>query len=77
MKKFIRDIMEDLKHSGTKDFVPEPPAAPTDGKTTDLTPPPAETTPQDLDNQVLSEDNAELVKQLDYQAHKSEVLQTS
>jgi len=33
--------------------------------------------PQDLSNQVRSKDPAELVKQLDYQAHESEVEQTS
>jgi hypothetical protein len=77
MKKFIQDILDDLKNGGAKDHPPEIPAAPTDGKTTYLDPPPAEPIPEDLDNQILSDDNAEKVRQLDYQAQKSEELQSS
>jgi hypothetical protein len=69
MKKHIREMIDDLKHSkANKDFVP--PVA-------DLTPPPAPVVPDDLSNQVLSKNAEEKVKQLDYQAFENERLQTN
>lgn len=53
MKKYIRDLLNDLK--------PKPPQPPV---------------PEDLDNQKLSDDPAQRVRQLDYQAQKSEERQT-
>jgi len=44
---------------------------------TDLTPPPEPVVPGDLSNQVLSKNDEEKVKQLDYQAFESERLQTN
>ncbi|HTB15081.1 MAG TPA: hypothetical protein VK752_26095 [Bryobacteraceae bacterium] len=67
MKKYIREMIEDLKHSKakSKDFVP---AAPKGN--------PEAAMPDDLSNQVLSKNAEEKVKQLDYQAFESERLQT-
>jgi hypothetical protein len=57
MKKYIREILNDLKLTpGQKQ--PEP------------------VVPEDLDNQILSNDPAQRVRQLDHQAQKSEERQT-
>jgi hypothetical protein len=76
MKKYIRDIMDDLNQAGNKDFVPVLPQAPTGGKTVYLDPPKLEPDPQDLDNQDLSADPQERVEQLDYQAQENEERET-
>jgi len=53
MKKYIREILHDLKLTpGQKKLEP--------------------VVPQDLDNQILSSDPAQRVRQLDQQAQKSE-----
>lgn len=58
MKKYIREILNDLKLTpGQK--TPEP------------------VVPTDLDNQILSKDPAQRVRQLDQQAQKSEERQSS
>jgi hypothetical protein len=77
MKTFIQHIIDDLKNGSAEDIIPEVPAAPVDGKTVHLDPPPAEPTPEDLDNQILSDNNAERVRQLDYQAQESEEFQSN
>jgi hypothetical protein len=76
MKKYIRDIIDDLKNPGTKDFVPEVPESPTDGKTVYLDPPKVAPAPEDLDNQVLSQNHQEEVRQLDNQAQQNEERET-
>jgi hypothetical protein len=76
MKKYIREMIEDLKHSKAKDFVPAVPKGGKENPVTDLTPPPAAALPDDLSDQVLSKNAEERVKQLDYQAFESERLQT-
>lgn len=53
MKKYIREILNDLKLAPRQKH-PEPVA------------------PQDLDNQILSSDPAQRLRQLDRQAQKSE-----
>jgi hypothetical protein len=73
MKKYIREMINDLKHSKVKGFVPPAPKA----KTENLTPPAEAALPDDLSNQVLSKNAEEKVKQLDYQAQQSERLQTN
>lgn len=60
MKKYIRDLLEDL----TKKLDP-PPA-----------PPIQNVVPQDLENQELSADPAQRVRQLDYQAQQAEERET-
>jgi len=77
MKTFIHHIIGDLKNAGAAEHLPKVPAAPADGKTTHLDPPPAQPMPEGLDNQILSENAEERVRQLDYQAQQSEELQSS
>ena len=76
MKKYIREMLDDLKHSKAKDFVPAVPKAGKENPVTDLTPPPEPVLPDDLSNQVLSKNAEERVKQLDYQAFQSERRET-
>jgi hypothetical protein len=76
MKKYIREMIDDLKHSKAKDFVPAVPTGGKENPMVDLTPPPEAALPVDLSNQVLSKNAEERVKQLDYQAFESERLQT-
>jgi hypothetical protein len=76
MKKYIRDILDDLNKPGHKDFVPELPQTPTGGPTVSLDPPQVPLDPQDLDNQDLSPDPQKQVEQLDYQAQQNEERET-
>jgi len=68
MKKYIREMIDDLKHSKGKGLVP---AAVKVKKAAE------KALPDDLSNQVLSTNAEERVKQLDYQAQQSERLQTN
>jgi hypothetical protein len=76
MKKYIREMIEDLKHPKKSDFIPAVPKEGKENPTVDLTPPPQPALPDDLSNQVLSKNAEEKVRQLDYQAFESERLQT-
>ncbi len=76
MKKYIREMIDDLKRPKENDFTPQLPKGGKENPVTDLTPPPAPVLPDDLSNQVLSKNAEERVKQLDYQAFESERLQT-
>jgi hypothetical protein len=76
MKKHIREMIEDLKTSKAKDFIPAMPKGAKEDPVVELTPPPQAAMPDDLSNQVLSKNAEEKVKQLDYQAFESERLQT-
>ena len=77
MKKYIREMINDLKQSKEKNFVPSIPKGAAKQSVKDLTPPPAAVVPDDLSNQVLSKNHEEEVKQLDYQAFESEREQTN
>ncbi len=77
MKKYIREMIYDLKNSKEKNFIPPVPKGGKENPVVDLTPPPAPAVPQDLSNQELSKNAEEQVKQLDYQAFESERLQTN
>src|SRR5271169_5768575 len=78
MKKYIREMIEDLKRpKGNKDFIPPVPKGAKENPVTELTPPPATVIPEDLSNQELSKNAEEKVKQLDYQGQQSERLQTN
>jgi hypothetical protein len=68
MKKYIREMIDDLKHSKGKGFVP---AVVKGTKASE------KALPDDLSNQVLSTNAEERVKQLDYQVQQSERLQTN
>ena len=69
MKRIIRGILADLGKK-RKDYTPPVPAAPTKGKLTEMDQMPPATLPDDLDNQDLSDDASEQVRQLDYQAER-------
>jgi len=76
MKKHIREILDDLGRKRRKDFIPPVPPASTDAATTDLTPPPEPALPNDLENQKLSRNRAEEVRQLDFQAQENQERET-
>jgi hypothetical protein len=61
MKKYVRAVLDDLKSKAGKK---QNPAVPTP------------VVPQDLENQTLSKDPKQKVRQLDYQAQKDEERQT-
>jgi hypothetical protein len=69
MKKFIRAVLDDVR-SGKKDVFPPEPKPAKHAKTIDLGVPPAPVVPTDLDNQELSKDPVEKVRQLDWQAQQ-------
>jgi hypothetical protein len=77
MKKYIREMIDDLKSpKSNKDFVPPVPKGAKEDPVKEMTPSP-QPMPQDLSNQELSKNAEEKVKQLDYQAQQSERLQTN
>ncbi len=91
MKKYIRDMLDDLtkkrdektrdeKKRDEKDYTPPIPAAPTDGKVIDLDAEldaaPAPVVPCDLENQDLSSNPQQRVRQLDQQAQDDEERET-
>lgn len=76
MKKYIRDLIDDLHKKDTRDFAPPVPPVPADAPTVDLDAPPEPVVPEDLENQELSPDPEERVKQLDYQAQQEEERET-
>jgi hypothetical protein len=77
MKKYVRDILDDLKQpKNNRDFIPPVPKASTDAATVDLNAPEAPPTPDDLENQELSLDPAVRVQQLDQQAQDDEERET-
>jgi len=72
MKKYIREVLDDLQRKKDKDYIPTIPPPSTGGKVSDLEPPPQTAMPNDLENQILSKDPLERVKQLDFQAQQDE-----
>ena len=77
MKKHVGALLADLGKKRTTDYTPPIPAASTKGPATNLDPGPQATTPDDLNNQDLSTDPSEQVRQLDYQAQRLEEKGTS
>ena len=63
MKKYIREMLDDLRKEH-------------EAKTVKLDAPPAPALPEDLENQELSADPVERVRQLDQQAQDAEVRET-
>jgi hypothetical protein len=66
MKKYIRAVLDDLQ-AGRKDYVPPAPKPVQSEKLIDLDVPPPSPLPDDLDNQDLSGDPEQEVRQLDWQ----------
>jgi hypothetical protein len=77
MKKYIREVLQDLTGKRHKDYVPPVPTAPTDAPTVDLNAPPEPVLPGDLNNQDLSKNSLERTRQLDWQAQENEERETS
>jgi hypothetical protein len=69
MKTYVRDVINDLRQPKTsRDFIPPVPP-PSTGSDTPIQ-------PEDLENQELSTDPSERVRQLDQQAQDDEVRET-
>jgi hypothetical protein len=77
MKKYIREMLDDLQRKKDKDFIPTIPAPSTGNTVSDLQPPPEPALPDDLENQVLSKNPQERVRQLDFQAQENEERESS
>jgi hypothetical protein len=76
MKTYIREMLHELRKKHHKDYVPPVPKPPTKATTDNLSVPPDPPLPCDLENQILSTNPAERVRQLDFQAQQSEEEQT-
>jgi len=63
MRTYIREMIDDIRRKQQKKAAPP---------VINLTPAPAPDLPQDLENQILSTDPAERVRQLDFQAQEQE-----
>ena len=72
MKKYIREMIDDLQGRKKKDYIPPVPQPAADAKTVSLDAPPAPVLPEDLSNQVLSDDPLQRVRQMDFQARQQE-----
>jgi hypothetical protein len=77
MKKFIREMIDDLQRKHQGDFIPPIPKPSTEGPVADLNASPEPVVPADLENQELSNDPLERVRQLDFQAQADEERETS
>jgi len=76
MKKYIREMLQDLTGKHHKDYIPPVPKPPADAPTVDLSAPPEPVLPADLNNQELSKDPLGRTRQLDWQAQESEERET-
>jgi hypothetical protein len=76
MKTYIREMLQELRKKHHKDYVPPVPKAATKAPADNLSVPPEPALPRDLENQILSTNPAERVRQLDFQAQRSEEEQT-
>ncbi|HUA85105.1 MAG TPA: hypothetical protein VMB85_14685 [Bryobacteraceae bacterium] len=76
MKKYIREMLDDLRKKHHKDYVPPVPKPPAGAPAIDLSTPPPPSLPRDLENQILSTNPEERLRQLDFQAQQSEEEQT-
>ncbi len=72
MKKYIREMIDDLQRRKNKDHIPAVPKPATNVNTISLDPPREPAAPGDLSNQILSDDPLERERQLDYQAQQKE-----
>ncbi len=72
MRKYIREMIDDIRRKHHKDFTPAIPKPSEAAPAENLMPPPVPTTASDLENQILSKNNLERVRQLDFQAQEQE-----
>jgi hypothetical protein len=77
MRKYVREMLQDLIGKKDKSFIPPIPKSPGDLASIDLNAPAQPPLPGDLNNQELSKNPLQKTKQLDYQAQKNEERQTS
>ena len=77
MKKFIRQMIDDLQRKNERDFIPPIPKPSSGGPVTDLNASPEPVMPNDLDNQELSDDPLERIRQLDFEAQLDEERENS
>jgi hypothetical protein len=77
MKTYIREMLDDLRRKNSRDYIPPVPKPSTAGpeSTQDASAEPV--VPTDLENQELSGDPLERVRQLDFQAQQSEEQESS
>ena len=75
MKKYIREMIDDLRKKREKDYIPSTPKPSGKTSTDDLNPPAEPALPSDLENQILSNNSLERVKQFDFQAQQEEDLE--
>jgi hypothetical protein len=77
MRKIIRQILDDLKHAGPRPSgSTKSKAAKTKAGRTKAGGNPEAQLPDDLNNQILSKDPVERVRQLDFQAQQDEERET-
>jgi hypothetical protein len=77
VKKYIREIMNDLRGRNRNARIPAVRKPLGGEQTADVDRSPQGVVPEDLNNQVLSSDPVQRAKQLDFQAQKSEERQRS
>ena len=65
-------MIDDIRRKRSKDYTPAIPKASTPSPEADLTPPQEPVVPTDLENQILSSNKLERVRQLDFQAQETE-----
>lgn len=65
-------MIDDIRRKRNRDFIPPVPKASTPSPAADLTPPQTPVVPADLENQILSSNKLERVRQLDFQAQETE-----
>jgi hypothetical protein len=72
MKKYIREMIDDLQRKKKRDYIPPVPPPAEGGQNIDLNQPPEPALAGDLENQILSNDPQERARQLDFQAQQNE-----
>jgi hypothetical protein len=77
MRKYVREMLQDLIGKKDKSYIPPIPKVSGDPATVDLNAPAQPALPGDLNNQDLSKNRLQRTKQLDYQAQKNEERETS
>jgi hypothetical protein len=77
MRKYIREMLQDLVGRKDKSYIPPIPKVSGDPTSVDLNPPPEPAMPGDLENQILSKNPKERTQQLDFQAQQNEERETS
>lgn len=75
MKKYIREMIDDLRKKHNKDYIPPIPKPSDKPHSADLNPPPERPLPDDLENQIFSKNPEERLRQFDFQAQQESELE--